>query len=82
MIIHSANTQEIIQRIAQLQALSERDVGRGIQPLVKVTQGEFLGAASSIVNHPLPHIPIITGLVCNSKLSINQYKSTKLNYYL
>lgn len=61
MPTHSTHTQESLDKIAQLQALSGRDVGRGIQPLVKVTQGELLGAASSIVNHPSPHVAIITG---------------------
>lgn len=61
MLTHSTHTQETLEKIAQLQAICARDVGRGIQALVNVTQGELLGAASSIVNHSSPHIAIITG---------------------
>lgn len=56
-----AHTQEILEKIAQLQAICSQDIGRGIQALVNVTQGELLGAASSIVNHSSPHVAIITG---------------------
>jgi D-glutamate cyclase len=53
--------QETLEKIAKLQAICSRDVGRGIQPLVQVTQKELLGAATSIVSHPHPHVVIITG---------------------
>ncbi|RUS98049.1 aspartate/glutamate/hydantoin racemase [Dulcicalothrix desertica PCC 7102] len=56
-----AHTQEILEKITQLQAICSQDVGRGIQALVNVTQGELLGAANSIVNHSSPHVAIITG---------------------
>ncbi len=61
MLTHSTHTQDSLDKIAQLQAIYAQDVGRGIQALVNVTQGELLGAASSIVNHPSPHVAIITG---------------------
>ncbi|BAZ12249.1 hypothetical protein NIES4071_40790 [Calothrix sp. NIES-4071] len=61
MLTHSTHTQESLDKIAQLQAICARDVGRGIQALVNVTQGELLGAASSIVNHSSPYVAIITG---------------------
>jgi D-glutamate cyclase len=61
MLTHSTHIQESLDKIAQLQAIYALDVGRGISPLVKLTQGELLGAASSIVNHSCPHVVIITG---------------------
>ena len=61
MPTHLAHTQEILEKIAQLQAICAQDVGRGIQALVNITQGQLLGAASSIVNHSSPHVVIITG---------------------
>lgn len=61
MLTHSTHTQESLDKIAQLQAIYALDVGRGISPLVEVTQGELLGAANSIVNHSSPHVAIITG---------------------
>lgn len=54
-------SQEILDKIARLEAICGREVGRGIQPLVEAAKGGLLGAARSIAEHPSPHIAIITG---------------------
>ncbi len=54
-------SQEIIDKIALLETICGQDVGRGIQPLVQAAKGGLLGSASSIAEHPSPHVAIITG---------------------
>ncbi|MBF2063989.1 MAG: DUF4392 domain-containing protein [Calothrix sp. C42_A2020_038] len=60
-MLQAPYTQETLDRIALLEKICGQDVGRGIEPLVKATQGELLNAAHSIVEHPKPHVAIITG---------------------
>ncbi|WP_231510243.1 DUF4392 domain-containing protein [Fischerella sp. PCC 9605] len=52
---------EILDKIAQLESICGRDVGRGIQPLVQIAKGGLLATACSIAEHPEPHVAIITG---------------------
>ncbi|MFH7025413.1 MAG: DUF4392 domain-containing protein [Heteroscytonema crispum UTEX LB 1556] len=54
-------TQEILKKIAQLETICGRDVGRGIEPLFQVAKGGLLGAARAIAEHYSPHVAIITG---------------------
>ncbi|MEM9923573.1 MAG: DUF4392 domain-containing protein [Cyanobacteria bacterium P01_D01_bin.50] len=53
--------RKILDKIARLEDICSQDVGRGIQPLVKVARGGLLGAARSIAEHPSLHVAIITG---------------------
>ncbi|MEC4813446.1 MAG: DUF4392 domain-containing protein [Scytonema sp. PMC 1069.18] len=54
-------SQDVLEKIIQLEAVCGRDVGRGIQLLVQAAKGGLLGAALSIAEHPSPHVAIITG---------------------
>ena len=53
--------QEILDKIACLENICSRDVGRGINSLVEAAKGGLLKAARSIAEHPLPNVAIITG---------------------
>ncbi|MEA5593774.1 DUF4392 domain-containing protein [Rivularia sp. UHCC 0363] len=53
--------RENLNKIARLESICSRDVGRGIQPLVKAAKGGLLGAALSIAEHSCPTVAIITG---------------------
>jgi len=53
--------QSQLEKIAQIEALCSRDVGRGIERLAQHTRGDLLAAARSIAEHPAPHIAILTG---------------------
>ena len=60
------STQHIIsksalRKIEQIEAICGRDIGNGIEPLVKAAKGGLLGAARSIAEHPCPHVAIMTG---------------------
>lgn len=50
-----------LDKIARLESICSRDVGRGIDSLVKAAKGGLLGAARSIAEHPCPNVAIITG---------------------
>jgi hypothetical protein len=50
-----------LAKISKIEKICSHDVGRGITPLADVLRGNLLKAAQSIVDHPLPHIAIITG---------------------
>ncbi|BAZ40043.1 hypothetical protein NIES4101_60040 [Calothrix sp. NIES-4101] len=54
-------SQQIIDKITQLELICGQDVGRGIQPLVKAAKGGLLGAVCSLCQHLQPHVVIITG---------------------
>ena len=54
-------SQEIIDKIAQLEAICGQDVGRGITALVQPAKGGLLGGARSLAEHSSPHVAIITG---------------------
>ncbi|MBE9215313.1 DUF4392 domain-containing protein [Plectonema cf. radiosum LEGE 06105] len=58
---NNAVEREILDKIADLESICSRDVGRGIQPLVKRAKGGLLGAARSIAEHDCPNVAIITG---------------------
>lgn len=51
----------ILDKIARLESIFSRDVGRGIDSLVKAAEGGLLGTARSIAEYPYPHVAIITG---------------------
>ena len=50
-----------LDKIARLESICSRDVGRGIDSLAKVAKGGLLGASRSIAEHPCPSVAIITG---------------------
>jgi hypothetical protein len=50
-----------LDQIARLESICSRDVGRGIESLVKAAKGGLLGAARSIAEHSYPYVAIITG---------------------
>lgn len=50
------------QRIALLEALVGRDVGRNIGALVEEASGGLLGAARALAEHPAPVIALMTGV--------------------
>ncbi len=54
-------TQATLAKVAQIEAICSRDVGRGIDKLAQQTRGNLLAAARSIAEHPSPHIALITG---------------------
>jgi hypothetical protein len=54
-------SQEIIDKIAQLEAICGQDVGRGIRALVQAAKGGLFGSARSLAEHSSPHVAIITG---------------------
>lgn len=57
-----ATAPDVIQRIADLENIAGRDLGeRGIAPLLEATRGDLLGAATSLAQHPAPHVAILTG---------------------
>ena len=56
-----APQSKILDKIARLESICSRDVGRGIHPLVQATKGGLLGAARSIAEHSCPSVAIITG---------------------
>ncbi len=49
------------KKIAEIESLYQKDVGRGITPLTEATQGQLWQAARSFTGHSLPHVVIITG---------------------
>ena len=49
------------ERIARIEAVVGRDVGRGIGPLVRLSRGGLPGAARSLAGHPRPHVAVISG---------------------
>ncbi|MEM1392246.1 MAG: DUF4392 domain-containing protein [Cyanobacteria bacterium P01_D01_bin.116] len=53
--------REILDKIASLETICSRDVGRSIESLVEAAKGGLLGAAGSIAEHPHPNVAIITG---------------------
>jgi len=53
--------REILDKIACLESICSRDVGRGIESLVEAAKGGLLGAARSIAEHPHPNVAIVTG---------------------
>ncbi len=61
MTIEPLYSQEIIDKIAQLETICGQDVGRGIKPLLQAAKGGLLGSARAIAEHPAPHVAIITG---------------------
>jgi D-glutamate cyclase len=54
-------SKEVLTKIAQIETICGTDVGRNIQPLVDAARGGILGAARSLVEHPSPHVAIVTG---------------------
>jgi D-glutamate cyclase len=54
-------SQDILDKITQLETICGQDVGRGIQPLVQAARGGLLRAALSIAEHASPHVAIMTG---------------------
>ncbi|MBW4566815.1 MAG: DUF4392 domain-containing protein [Tolypothrix carrinoi HA7290-LM1] len=54
-------SEDIIDKIAQLEAICGQDVGRGIIPLVQAAKGGLLEGARSLAEHSSPHVAIITG---------------------
>ncbi|AFY54459.1 hypothetical protein Riv7116_1919 [Rivularia sp. PCC 7116] len=61
MIQKAQYESETLDKIACLESICSRDVGRGIEPLVKAAKGGLLGAAGSIAEHSHPNVAIITG---------------------
>lgn len=53
--------REILEKIACLETTCSQDVGRGINPLVKVAKGGLSGAARSIAEYSNLSVAIITG---------------------
>ena len=61
MIIKPLYSQQIKDKISQIEAICGQDVGRGITPLVEAARGGLFRSASALAEHPSPHIAIITG---------------------
>ncbi|NEO98269.1 MAG: DUF4392 domain-containing protein [Symploca sp. SIO2E9] len=55
------NSQEVLNRVEQIEEICGRDIGNGIELLVEAAKGGLLGAACSIAEHPSPHVAIMTG---------------------
>ncbi|MBV6624056.1 MAG: DUF4392 domain-containing protein [Rivularia sp. (in: Bacteria)] len=52
---------ETLDKISRLESICSRDVGRGIESLVRAAKGGLLRAAGSIAEHSHPNVAIITG---------------------
>lgn len=52
---------EILNKIAKIESIYEREIGYNIESLFPVARGGLLSAARSIAEHSSPHIAIITG---------------------
>ncbi|MGB3653666.1 MAG: DUF4392 domain-containing protein [Rivularia sp. (in: cyanobacteria)] len=50
-----------LDKIARLESICSRDVGRGIDSLAKAAKGGLLRASRSIAEHPCPSVAILTG---------------------